>query len=62
LRSKFELKQAAKEKAEKEAEEEKRRKEEGDILNTSSILVCPFFNKILIKNLTTLLSIMLLDV
>lgn len=30
LRSKFELKQAAKERAEKEAEEEKRRKEEED--------------------------------
>ena len=35
LRSKFELKQAAKEKAEKEAEEEKRRKEEEDKIAVS---------------------------
>jgi hypothetical protein len=35
LRSKFELKQAAKEKTEKEAEEEKRRKEEEDKIAVS---------------------------
>jgi hypothetical protein len=35
LRSNFELKQAAKEKAEKEAEEEKRRKEEEDKIAVS---------------------------